>query len=46
MPYGFLGQLGDGFVQKLLTRSFEERQKQLPGLLALDSAMNRVFTAD
>jgi ligand-binding SRPBCC domain-containing protein len=46
MPYGFFGQLGDGFVQKMLTRSFEERQKQLPGLLALDSAMNRVFTTD
>ena len=46
MPYGVLGQLGDGFVQKMLTRSFEERQKQLPALLALDSAMNQVFTGD
>jgi ligand-binding SRPBCC domain-containing protein len=46
MPYGVLGQFGDGFVQKMLTRSFEERQKQLPALLALDSAMNQVFTVD
>jgi len=46
MPYGLLGQLGDGFVQRLLARSFEERQKQLPKLLAVESAMNRVFAPE
>ena len=46
LPYGFVGRLGDGFVQRQLERAFREREKQLPRLLAVESVMSRVFTPD
>lgn len=39
LPFGAVGRLADNFVHGQLERSFAQRQKRLPELLAIDAGM-------